>query len=66
MLIQIAQFRPDDWLNESVKFPAREKFEVTGTDDGCVLAVRHPGGGKAAVALSGDEVKKLIEKLENI
>ena len=66
VLIQIAQFTPDDWLGEPVKFPEGRKFEVIGTEEGCVLTIRHPGGGKAAVALSKDEVKKLIENLANI
>jgi methylmalonyl-CoA/ethylmalonyl-CoA epimerase len=63
VLIQIAEFNPDDWIDHSVKFPPGEKFSVTKRDDGCILTLAHPGGGKAEIALTEDEAKALFEEL---
>lgn len=66
VLIQIAQFTPDDWLGQSVKFPGDKKFKVTRTEGGCVLAIRHPGGGTAHIAISRDEAQRLMEELGKV
>ena len=66
VLIQIAQFTPDDWLSRSVKFPGDKKCKVTKTKGGCVLAIRHPGGGKAHIAISKEEAQGLMEELRKV
>jgi len=63
VLIQIAEFHADDFLDESVKFTGDRKWAVSPTDDGCQLAISHPGGGKAVVALSRADARRLAEAL---
>ncbi|MBN2284257.1 MAG: VOC family protein [Deltaproteobacteria bacterium] len=63
VLIQIAQFNPDDWVDDSVKLPPGRKFEVTKNDTGCILTVAHPGGGTARLKLSRDEMTMLAGEL---
>ncbi|MCK5195690.1 MAG: VOC family protein [Desulfobulbaceae bacterium] len=64
VLIQIAEFNPDDWLNKSVVFPKGRKWEVNKNKKGCTLSFAHPGGGKVNIELSEAEVKQLINDLE--
>lgn len=64
VLIQIAEFTPDDWLNTSVAFPKGQKWLVETTDKGCTLSFAHPGGGKVHIELTRAEVKQLINDLE--
>jgi methylmalonyl-CoA/ethylmalonyl-CoA epimerase len=63
VLIQIAEFRPEEWISPSMSIPGGKKWAATGTDDGAVLTVAHPGGGTVTVRLSRDEVKELVESL---
>lgn len=64
VLIQIAQFNPDDWLNASVTFSKREKWRVEKTKTGCKLSFARPGGGKVAFEITPGDIKKLIRELE--
>jgi methylmalonyl-CoA/ethylmalonyl-CoA epimerase len=64
VLIQIAEFHPDDWLNPLLVLPKGKKWEVKTEEKGCTLNVVHPGGGKVAVELTAAEVKQLIDDLE--
>ena len=63
VLIQIAEFNADDFLDLSVKFSDGRKWTVTPTQTGCRLAISHPGGGKAVVELSSEEANRLAEAL---
>jgi len=63
VLIQIAQFNPDDWLNDAVKFPAGTKWSVEKNDVGCCLTVANPGGGKVSLQLTRDEMEQLKKEL---
>jgi len=65
VLIQIAQFNPDDWLAENVRMPDLRKFEVDSLEEGCSIKFAHPGGGTVNVRLSDEEAKLLIDKLKN-
>lgn len=65
VLIQIAEFKSDDWLAKSEKFPQDQKYSVEKTDSGCVLRLAHPGGGKADICLTREEMRLLIRDLEN-
>ena len=53
VLIQIAEFKPEDWL-----------VEKNGA--GCDLTVAHPGGGKVNLSLNKNEIKQLIRELEEV
>lgn len=59
VLIQIAQFNPDDWLSDKVKFPVGKRWTVEKNDQGCCLTLANPGGGKMSLQLSKAEMKKL-------
>ncbi|MBC2711396.1 MAG: VOC family protein [Desulfosarcina sp.] len=63
VLIQIAEFNADDFLDPSVKFSEEHRWTVTPTQTGCRLAIAHPGGGKAVVELSREEANRLVEAL---
>ena len=64
VLIQIAQFNPDDWLSEAVKFPQGERWAVEKNTSGCCLTVANPGGGKISLQLTEAEMKLLRKELE--
>lgn len=67
VLIQIAQFDPDDYIPEQLKFPKpgkRWSIEKRGTE--YELALAHPGGGKAHFSLNREELKELIRDLEDV
>ncbi|MBW1724955.1 MAG: VOC family protein [Deltaproteobacteria bacterium] len=64
VLIQIAEFDPDDWLDKSSVFPKGQKWEVDENRDGCTLSFAHPGGGKVKLKLTKKEIKRLISELE--
>ncbi len=64
VLFQIAEFRPDDWLPESLKMDPSRDFAITGTEEGCRLEIRHQGGGTASIHLNKGQVKELIKELE--
>lgn len=64
VLIQIAQFRPDDWLPDTVKHGGEERVSVIPEKDGCILRCAHPGGGTVSLKLDRDEMKKLASALK--
>jgi len=66
VLIQIAQFNPDDYLHRSVKLRPGKKWEVTKKEDGTFLSVSHPGGGKAVIELNRSQIRSLIKDLESL
>jgi methylmalonyl-CoA/ethylmalonyl-CoA epimerase len=66
VLIQIAEFNPDDWLDKSVVFPKGQKWEMDKNRDGCMLSFAHPGGGKVKLKLTKKEIKRLISELEQL
>jgi len=63
VLIQIAQFRPEDFLVEPLKFPEGVKWEVAPGAGGITISVAHPGGGKARLELTKREAKALAEEI---
>jgi methylmalonyl-CoA/ethylmalonyl-CoA epimerase len=63
VLIQIAEFNPDDWLDESVKLPKGQKWSVKRNGKGCILNFSHPGGGKVRLELTKEEIDTLIKDL---
>ena len=66
VLIQIAEFSPDDWLDKSLVFPKGQKWTVIKNNEGCTLNLAHPGGGKVKLKLNRSEIKNLISDLEQL
>jgi len=66
VLIQIAEFDPAYYLDQSVKLPPHQKWFVEKNESGCRLEMAHPGGGKAAFDLNREDIKRLIADLEKI
>ncbi len=66
VLIQLAEFTPDDWLGESMKFPKGERWSMKKTAGGAELSFAHPGGGRATVELDRKEIEALIEDLKKL
>jgi methylmalonyl-CoA/ethylmalonyl-CoA epimerase len=63
VLIQIAEFNPDDWVDQSVKCSPGKKFSVTKMGDRCRMTIAHPGGGKVEIEMTQDEARALTEDL---
>jgi len=63
VLIQIAQFNPEEFLVEPLRFPADVKWEINPASDGVTLTTAHPGGGKSKLELTKDEAHRLGEEL---
>ena len=66
VLIQIAEFSPDDWLDKSLVFPKGQKWAAIKNSEGCTLNLAHPGGGKVKLKLNRSEIKNLISDLEQL
>ena len=66
VLLQIAEFRPDDWLDSSSKMPEGEKWIVSRSNEKYNLTFTHPGGGKVKINLDREEIRKLIHDLKNV
>ena len=63
VLIQIAQFNPEEFLVEPLRFPPDVKWEINPASDGVTLTTAHPGGGKSKLELTKEEAKKLAEEI---
>ncbi len=63
VLIQIAEFRPDDFISDRVKLPASRRWKVEKKAGGCALALSHPGGGMVKVELDDQEARALLAEL---
>jgi len=66
VLIQIAEFIPDDWLSGPVKLPEGVKWLAEKKHDHHSLSISHPGGGTARIDLNETELIKLIADLESL
>ena len=66
VLIQLAEFRPDDWLSPSAVFPPGKRWHAEKKADSIALTLAHPGGGKAVLEFTRSEVQNLIRDLENL
>jgi len=64
VLIQIAEFKPDDWLSDQVRFPAGTKWQAEKTETGATLVFAHPGGGKVSLDLNREQLTQLVAALE--
>ncbi|MBF0100092.1 MAG: VOC family protein [Desulfobacterales bacterium] len=66
VLIQIAEFHPNDWLNSCVQLKKGQKWSFEKQGDGYILHFSHPGGGKMTLNLSSQEVNQLLDDLKEI
>ena len=66
VLIQIAQFRPEEWLHPGENLPNGQKWSVEDDDGHAQLIVAHPGGGKVKLSLDKSEISRLIKELEQV
>jgi methylmalonyl-CoA/ethylmalonyl-CoA epimerase len=64
VLIQIAEFSPDDWLSKAVKLDEGRRWRVESNADTLSLCFSHPGGGHVRIELTREEAKDLIADLE--
>ena len=63
VLIQIAEFTAQDWLNSSLSLEDGKKYTVTATDTGADLTFAHPGGGTVTLPLDKSELESLVKDL---
>ncbi len=66
ILIQIAEFAPNDYLDTSMKFDENRSWSLEKSEEGCRMSLAHPGGGKVDLELTKEEIKKLIADLEKM
>ena len=65
VLVQIAEFEPNDYLDASVKLTRGRKWSVAKTGNGAAIDFPHPGGGKVRVELTRAEMAELIRDLKD-
>ena len=63
LLIQIAEFHPENWLSEQVKIPGDRTWSVQQTGEGVQIELAHPGGGKMKLDLTREEARRLAQEL---
>ncbi len=63
VLIQIAEFSPEEFLVEPLKFPRGMKWEVKREARGIALTTSHPSGAKARLELTREEAKALAQEI---
>jgi methylmalonyl-CoA/ethylmalonyl-CoA epimerase len=66
VLIQIAEFHPNDWLNQELVPSGDRPWEIRKTESGLRLELAHPGGGKTSITLTREEAKKLLIDLQDM
>ena len=64
VLIQIAQFNPDDWLSDKVRFSDGKKWELRRDGNEIEISFANPGGGKATLRLSPGDAAALAGELQ--
>ena len=66
VLIQVAEFDPDEYLPDARRMPRPgPRWSVSAKEEGVDLTIAHPGGGRATIALSRQEAKQLAEDLSS-
>ncbi len=66
VLIQIAEFRPDDWLAPSSKMVKDRKWMISKKNNEYELAFKHPGGGKVLFKMDKKEIINLVNELKTL
>ena len=65
VLIQIAEFRSDDWIADEVKLPPDRRWHIDKTDDGATVSFAHPGGGKVTLEFAREELQELARGIQS-
>ena len=63
VLIQIAEFHPEDWLSDHARISGNRKWEVQQAGEGVQVELAHPGGGKMTLTLTREEARRLAREL---
>jgi methylmalonyl-CoA/ethylmalonyl-CoA epimerase len=63
VLIQIAEFYPDDFIVESLRVAGGARWSVEKDDKGVTMILAHPGGGTARIEMTAEEVRALAGDL---
>jgi methylmalonyl-CoA/ethylmalonyl-CoA epimerase len=66
ILVQIAEFIPDEWMSPESRFPDGRKFRIEKTSYGAVMRIVHPAGGLVEISLDTDEIGRLYRELQAI
>lgn len=66
LLIQLAEFRPDDFLADQARLAGDAPWRLEKTAEGGRLSLRHPGGGTAATDLSREDIRRLARDLNDL
>ncbi len=66
VLIQIAEFNPNDWIAPSEKMLDDAPFAITCSGDSVSIKFAHPGGGSALIQISRDKAEELMKGLKKI
>jgi methylmalonyl-CoA/ethylmalonyl-CoA epimerase len=66
VLIQIAEFNPDDWLDASVKLSGKRKWSLQKVGKTYTICFGHPGGGTVKYKLAKEEIVELIHDLNSV
>lgn len=66
VLIQIAEFRADEWLSESVNLPQGKKWSIEKQDDRFVLHFAHPGGGRVSFHFERGQLEQMLRELGKV
>ncbi len=66
VLIQIAEFRADDWISNEMKLTGGKSFELKDDGEKLILKVSHDGGGVVTSRLSKEEAKRLRDELDKL
>lgn len=66
VLIQIAEFRADDWISEDMKLKTGESFQLDNEEGKFILKMSHDGGGVVTSRLSKEEAKRLRDELDTL
>jgi len=63
VLIQIAEFHPEDWLSDYVKISGDRTWKVQQVGERIQVELAHPGGGKMTLNLTREEARRLAQEL---
>lgn len=64
VLIQIAQFEPNDYISDSLKLPQGVMWKIKKDKDRIALTLAHPGGSVFSLDLNREEVERLVGDLQ--
>ncbi|MFX1453899.1 MAG: VOC family protein [Promethearchaeota archaeon] len=66
VLLQIAEFKADDWLDPSYGMPEKQKLSIVKNNEEFLLTFAHPGGGKVNLNLNREDLINLKQNLETL